>query len=265
MLAGVDVADGPALVTREYRIGELARAAGVTERTVRYYQERKLLPPPRRAGRVGWYSEAHLARLRVIGDLLSRGHTLGGARELLSAWERGYDLATLLGIEQAMTASWSDEAPVPVTVAGVSALLQDQLTGDALADAVRLGYLEVDGDQVHVSRRLLETTTILVREGIPLPAILAAGREVQAGLDKLASLFVELVISNLAAGRSGPPHPDEVAQLADTIARLRPVARTVIDTEFARAMDRRTRVAYREFIRRLAAAGGGDLSSEPCQ
>ena len=107
--------------TREYRIGELARAAGITARTVRYYQERKLLPPPRRAGRVGWYSETHLARLRVIGDLLNRGHTLGGAGELLSAWEQGYDLATLLGIEQAMTASWSDEAPEPVTVAGVSA------------------------------------------------------------------------------------------------------------------------------------------------
>jgi DNA-binding transcriptional MerR regulator len=107
-----------ALATREYRIGKLVREAGITVRTVRYYQERKLLPPPRRAGRVGWYSEAHLTRLRIIGDLLNRGHTLGGAGELLSAWERGYDLATLLGIEQAMTASWSDEVPVPVTVAG---------------------------------------------------------------------------------------------------------------------------------------------------
>jgi 3-Oxoacyl-[acyl-carrier-protein (ACP)] synthase III C terminal/MerR family regulatory protein len=48
MLARVDVADAPEAATREYRIGELARAAGITARTVRYYQERKLLPPPRR-------------------------------------------------------------------------------------------------------------------------------------------------------------------------------------------------------------------------
>jgi hypothetical protein len=135
------------------------------------------------------------------------------------------------------------------------ALLQDQLTPEVLAEAVRLGYIEVDGDRVsHVSRRLLETTTILVREGIPLPAILAADRELQAGLDKLASLLVDLVISNIVSRRSGPPRPDDVARLADTIERLRPVARTVIDTEFARAMDRRTRVAYSEFIRRLAAS-----------
>lgn len=245
--------------TREYRVGELAREAGITVRTVRYYQELKLLPPPRRAGRVGWYSEAHLARLRIIGDLLRRGHTLGGAGELLAAWERGYDLGTLLGIEQAMTASWSAEAPVPVSVAGISAQLHDQLTPDVLAEAARLGYVELDGDQVRVSRRLLETTTILVREGIPLPAILAAGRELQAGLDSMASLLVELVISNIPGGRGGPPGPDEIGRLADTIERLRPVARTVIDAEFARAMDRRAQVAYRDFIRRLG------LSSESCQ
>jgi len=237
---------------REYRIGELAREAGVTVRTVRYYQERRLLPPPRRAGRVGWYSEAHLARLRVIADLLRRGHTLGGAGELLAAWERGYDLAALLGIEQAMTASWWAEAPVPVTVAGISAQLRDQLTPELLAEAAGLGYAELDGDRVRVSRRLLETTTILVREGIPLPAILAAGRELQADLDSIASLLMELVISNIPGGRGGPPGPDEIARLADTIERLRPVARTVIDAEFARAMDRQARLAYRDFIRRLA-------------
>ena len=99
MLAQVDAADGVARgyadgaaddgsAACEYRIGELARAAGITVRTLRYYQERKLLPPPRRKGRTGWYSRAHLNRLRVIGQLLERGHTLGGIGELLLAWSR---------------------------------------------------------------------------------------------------------------------------------------------------------------------------------
>ena len=47
---------------------------------------------------------------------------------MLSAWEQGYDLAELLGFERAMTAPWSDEVPVPVTVAGISELLGGQLT-----------------------------------------------------------------------------------------------------------------------------------------
>jgi DNA-binding transcriptional MerR regulator len=264
MLAQVDAADGPvrsradragrdAPAAREYRIGELAREAGITVRTLRYYQERRLLPPPRHEGRIGWYSHAHLNRLRAIGQMLDRGHTLGGIGELLSAWEQGYDLADLLGFERAMTTPWSDEVAVPVTVADISALLEDQLTPEVLEEAVRLGYIEVDGDRViHVSRRLLDATTALVREGIPLPAILAAGRELQAALDGMASLFVELVITHILPGRGAPP-PREVAPLAEAIERLRPMARTVIDAEFGRAMDRRARVSYGEFIRLLGA------------
>jgi DNA-binding transcriptional MerR regulator len=274
MLARVSAADGSAHgyaalavddtpAEREYRIGELAREAGITIRTVRYYQERKLLPPPRRQGRIGWYSRAHLNRLRVIGQLLERGHALSGIGELLSAWEQGYDLADLLGFEQAMTAPWSDDRPVPVTIADISALFKGQLTPEVLEEAIRLGYIDVDGDRVlHVSRQLLDATTILVREGIPLPAILATGRELQAGLDKVASLLVELVTSHALDLRSGAPPPQDVARLTETIERLRPIARTVIDAEFGRAMDRRARVTYEEFLRHLA---GQDSRARPDQ
>jgi DNA-binding transcriptional MerR regulator len=251
MLARVGAAHDPP-AGREYRIGELAREAGITVRTLRYYQERKLLPPPRREGRIGWYSEAHLTRLRVIGQLLDRGHTLGGTAELLSAWEQGYDLAELLGFERAMTAPWSDAATEQLTVADAAALLGDELTPELLGEAVRLGYIEVDSNgALNVSKRLLDTTAALVREGIPLPAILAAGRELQAGLDAMASLFVDLVVSHVVARPGGGSPPREVARLAETMRRLRPVARAVIDEEFARAMDRRARDTYSEFLRLL--------------
>ncbi len=265
MLAQVDAADDRAHgrasragdevpAAREYRVGELAREAGVTARTVRYYQERKLLPPPRHQGRIAWYSLAHLNRLRVIGQLVERGHTLGGIGELLSAREQGYELADLLGLERAITAPWGDEAAVPVTVSDVSSLFAGQLTPEVLAEAVRLGYIMVDGDRViHVSRRLLDTAAALVREGIPLSAILATGRELQAHLDTIASLFVELAVTHVLGRGTGVPPPHEVARLTDTIERLRPVARTALDAEFSRAMDRRARVTYGEFMRLLAA------------
>jgi DNA-binding transcriptional MerR regulator len=284
MLVQVDAADSPAYsladhaagaapAKREYRIGELARQAGITVRTLRYYRERKLLLPPRREGRIGWYSQAHLDRLRVIGQLLDRGHTLGGIAELLSAWEQGYDLADLLGFERAMTAPWSDEVPVPVSVAELSALLGGQLTDEMLQEAIRLGYLDVDGDRVvRVSRRLLDTASALVREGIPLPAVLAAASEVQAGLDTIASLFLDLVITQVLGRRAGAPPPHQITRLAQAIERLRPIARTAIDAEFGRAMDRRARVTYGEFIQLLAApdrrsagpqASAGQTPGEP--
>src|SRR5215469_3709712 len=86
----------------EYRIDELARAAGTTVRNVRAYQDRGLLPPPRRHGRVGLYSEVHLARLRLLGQLLDRGFTMNNIRDLLAAWESGQNVADLLGLEAAL-------------------------------------------------------------------------------------------------------------------------------------------------------------------
>lgn len=54
-----------------YTIGELAKCAGVTPRTVRYYCAEGLLPPPDVTGRYAAYSEKHLCRLRLIARLKS--------------------------------------------------------------------------------------------------------------------------------------------------------------------------------------------------
>ena len=60
----------------EYRIEQLARSAGVAVDTIRFYQGKGLLDAPRREGRVTWYSETHLGRLRRIKELQLQGFTL---------------------------------------------------------------------------------------------------------------------------------------------------------------------------------------------
>ena len=52
-----------------YGIGELADAAGVSVRTVRYYIGEGLLPPAVTAGARSYYTREHLDRLRVIGRM----------------------------------------------------------------------------------------------------------------------------------------------------------------------------------------------------
>lgn len=100
---------------REFRMADLAGEAGITVRTLRFYRERKLIPPPRREGRIAWYNEHHLARLRTIGALLERGHTLGGIAELLSAFDTGREVGELLGLENPLVPAWSEETPVRLT------------------------------------------------------------------------------------------------------------------------------------------------------
>jgi DNA-binding transcriptional MerR regulator len=61
---------------RTYGILELVQASGVPRRTIRYYVQRGLLPPPEGAGRGHFYREDHLRRLLNIRDLQDQGLTL---------------------------------------------------------------------------------------------------------------------------------------------------------------------------------------------
>lgn len=70
--------------TLELSIGELAEAAGLSRRAVRFYVQRGLLPPPRGKGRGSAYTGDHLARLRRILDLQTAGHSLEAIRQILA-------------------------------------------------------------------------------------------------------------------------------------------------------------------------------------
>jgi DNA-binding transcriptional MerR regulator len=52
-----------------YSLTELARKAAVSPRTVRYYIQHDLLPPPKGAGPGSHYDDGHLGRLRLIKRL----------------------------------------------------------------------------------------------------------------------------------------------------------------------------------------------------
>ncbi|MFF3215238.1 MerR family transcriptional regulator [Streptomyces sp. NPDC002886] len=206
---------------REYRTEELAEAAGIPVRTLRFYRERKLLPPPRREGRIAWYDDHHLSRLRTIAALLERGHTLGGIAELTVAFENGRDvgqLGELLGI------GWSEETPVRLTPEALADYFEGEVTPENLAASLDLGYLATDGEEiVHVSRRLLDVSSALVREGVPLSAVLEAGRRVREHTDAMAALFTELISAHISE---------------EAVPRLRPLAKSVVEAELTMSMDR---------------------------
>ncbi|MEU6890564.1 MerR family transcriptional regulator [Streptomyces sp. NPDC046557] len=246
-----------------YRREDVARAAGVKVRNLRYYQERGLLPPPRREGRVAWYSDDHLTRLRLISDLLGRGYSVNGIAELLDAWERGGGLSQLLGLERAMTGDWEQEEPVTMSTAELRDLFGAAATAEDTRRAAELGYVRIDGDRVtHRSRRLLEATLTLVRQGMPLAEILDAGDFVQDQAAALADRFVGLFRRHVIGpgglvGPDGLVAPDGTERLSATqldhiseaAAALRPVAGEVVAAEFARAMARRVEAEVAELLR----------------
>jgi DNA-binding transcriptional MerR regulator len=68
----------------EMRVEELSGQTGVPVDTIRYYQSKGLLDPPRRQGRVAWYGDGHLERLARVRSLQQRGFTLATIARLLS-------------------------------------------------------------------------------------------------------------------------------------------------------------------------------------
>jgi DNA-binding transcriptional MerR regulator len=207
---------------REYRMEELAALAGITVRTLRFYRERKLIPPPRREGRIAWYDDHHLARLRTISALLERGHTLSGIADLAEAFDHGRDVGDLLGL-----GTPTEETPVRLTPEELADHFAGEVTAENLAAAMELGYLGTDGDElVHISRRLLDVSAALVREGVPLAEVLAAARRVREHAEVLADLFTGLITRHAAE---------------DDLDRLRPLAKSVVDAELSMALDRRSR------------------------
>jgi len=70
---------------RELRIGNLARATGISVETVRYYERIGLMPPPgRTAGNYRAYEGRHLERLNFIRHARSLGFDIAEIRSLLA-------------------------------------------------------------------------------------------------------------------------------------------------------------------------------------
>ncbi|MEV4253114.1 MerR family transcriptional regulator [Spirillospora sp. NPDC049652] len=252
-----------------YRIDELARAAGTTVRNIRAYQDRGLLPPPRLEGRVGFYDDSHLARLRLIGKLLARGYSSVIIKDLLAAWETGRDVGDVLGLEKVLTDPWSDEIPGTVTLDELVATFgpdrdEEQVAAD-LERAVGLGFVEPDGDVFRVpSPRLLHVGAELVAAGIPLEAVFDIAHQIRDDCDVIAGRFVDLVHEHVFRRLEDGPGPsgEELGEVAEVVRRMRPLVKMVVDPFIARAMETRVQAALGEQLEtlsdHLAAAGASE-------
>src|SRR5207237_617900 len=84
----------------EYRIEQLARAAGVAVDTIRFYQGKGLLESPRREGRVTWYGDTHVERLKRIKELQQQGFTLTVIQRFLAGELEASDKALVAAVRR---------------------------------------------------------------------------------------------------------------------------------------------------------------------
>ena len=172
----------------EYRIEQLARASGMAVDTIRFYQGKGLLESPRREGRVTWYGDAHLERLRRIRDLQQRGFTLTVIRRFLDGELEPSD-------ESLVAAVTRPPSPQTLTLdelaerSGVAAPLLKSLESAGL-------LVPVDGgDEPLYPAEDLEAISAgmkLIAAGVPIGPLIELGRDYAAATDKIAREAVEL-------------------------------------------------------------------------
>lgn len=79
-----------AAAERLIRIGEVARAAGVSVRAVRYYEQQGLLIAERSPSGQRLYRQDAIARVRFFQQMFAAGLTSRRITELLPCWNAGH-------------------------------------------------------------------------------------------------------------------------------------------------------------------------------
>lgn len=252
----------------EYTIDELARAAGTTVRNVRSYQDRGLIDPPQRRGRVGIYTQAHLGRLKLIHHLLARGYTLANITELLKAIVEGHDLRSILGLETAISSPWTNETPRHYSYLALARLFGRAISRPALAKAISLGLLEPDGlGYLARSPRALAAGAEIAHAGFALEDVLEIIAQSRGHFQAVSDQIVATVVRELDRfGEGKLPPPQDVPRLVDILWRIRPLALVMAETEMMRALE----ISANKYLGDRVAAiiehlhdeerGGGDKS-----
>jgi DNA-binding transcriptional MerR regulator len=172
----------------EYRIEQLARSAGVAVDTIRFYQGKGLLDAPRRDGRVTWYGENHLDRLRRIKELQQQGFTLTVIQRFLTGELEPSDEALVAAVTR-------PAAPQTLTLAELaerSGVAEPLLV--SLQQAGLLVPVEGGDEPLYPADDLqaIAAGMKLIGAGVPLGELMALGKDHAAAFDRTARQAVDL-------------------------------------------------------------------------
>ncbi|MBY6388853.1 MerR family transcriptional regulator [Rhodococcus erythropolis] len=215
-------------------INELAERAGMTARNIRVWQTQGLLPPPERRGRIGFYTDNHLARIERIKALRGEGLRLDVIRRMLDSSAESAAGVSRLVVEMLGPSSHSGPAEMKRVE------LARRLGHDAEEHLAACGLIEKRDDELVLVSDVVTLGHVesLVEIGLSLEEVASAVRDIArhhvASVEILADLYRERVWKPfLDAGL-----PSEQWQaIAEKTSRLRPAVIGVGQQAFLRALD----------------------------
>jgi DNA-binding transcriptional MerR regulator len=221
-----------------YRVERLAAACDVSVDTVRYYQSLGLLPLPAREGRVAWYEDEHVDRIRRIRGLQQKGLTLAAIGRVVRG-EIGTsdtDLAAAVaeargdGADGALLTleEFSSRSGVPTSL--IQAVEREGIRiGRVVGGEIR--YTPADTELVRTALRLLEF-------GLPLVDLLGLARDADAAMRTLADRAVELFDEHVRRPIRDTTADTETAseQMVEAFRQLLPAVTALVSYHFRRVL-----------------------------
>ena len=256
----------------EMRVEQLSARSDMSVDTIRYYQSKGLLAPPRRQGRVAWYDEDHLDRLTRIRTLQQRGFTLATIARLVSGELDAADEA-LLGELSGLSAAAGAPAAVGAGAHSGDGSAPDDPTAPSAGDmftieelaaetGVPLALLKaVEAEGLLIPRRVgsreyytaedvdaANAGLLLLEWGIPLSALLDLARRHHEATEGVAREAVNLFstyvrrplrderASTEEPGGGGDDHDADVDRLVQAYAELLPAVNSLVTNHFTRTL-----------------------------
>jgi len=217
----------------QYRVEELAAAAGVRVDTIRFYQARGLLSPPERRGRIALYGAPHLARLREIQRLARGGFKLEQIAKLTGSGRqagrspRRAELAALLeqdagarSYSRAKLAELSGLSEPLIAAAQAGGLIQpERVNGEDRFSEADLG--------------MCRAAVVIFGAGFPIQEMLALATDHARAIEATAERAVAIFEQRARAGEEATP------DLATLCRQLLPEATRLVALHFQRTVVRR--------------------------
>src|SRR2546422_693945 len=241
----------------EYRIEQLARAAGVAVDTIRFYQGKGLLDAPRREGRVTFYGDAHVERLKRIKELQQQGFTLIVIQRFLAGELEASDEALVAAVTH-------PTAPQTLTLSelaersGVAEPLLVSLEQAGLLVPITGGdeplYPADDLDAIAAGMKLISA-------GVPLGALMELGKDHPAAGDPTARQGVHLfrpLVPERGQAQGGETEAAERKLLQTLYDQLESGARSISSPRLV-ASRWKTLAAGRSILRRTPIASSRQL------
>lgn len=237
----------------EYRVEELAAAAGVRVDTVRYYQSKGLLARPRREKRVALYSDEHLRALTRIRRYQSQGFNLTAIKRLIADEDRSAAGALL-----SAAADESGERTLSRTELAAESGVPEPFITSLEATGLLPRPRGDDGEALYgeADLQMARAGMLLLQQGFPLDELLRLAQDHARNIDDISDRAIGLFDRHVRKVDREGADPSEVA---DIFRALLPAVTTLVAVHFqrtvlSRAIDRLREVDSQEDLRAAVAA-----------